>query len=117
MTVKKNGKDRFNKPNKSKRLVKLKGREKFPHFRLYKKSNHPALIIGERIPTDEYNYRKVTSAERDGKKLNEKVEPNPDKTKSTPMYIVKRIKHDAKKHFSSDIFPWAYLPKNDKKKK
>jgi hypothetical protein len=99
-------------PNgKPKRLVKQGRAEKFPHFRLYKKSNHPALITGERIPTDEYNYRKVTSSEREGRRPNEKVEPNPDKTKSTPMFIVKRTKHDRKKNFSADVFPWDYPPK------
>ena len=32
--------------------------EKFPHFRYYVKSKHPALIIGEQ-PVEEYRYRKV----------------------------------------------------------
>ncbi|MDE7165064.1 MAG: hypothetical protein K2O04_06580, partial [Clostridiales bacterium] len=78
--------------------------ETFPHFRHYLKSNHPALILGELEP-DEYKYRKVTHSEREGRHLNEKVEPNPDPTDDRPMYIVKRQRHDKKKHFGKRL-PW-----------
>jgi hypothetical protein len=73
--------------NRPKRLVKSGRAEKFPHFRLYLKSRHPALITGER-PIEEYDYRKVTSSERDGNHPNEKIEPNPDKTKPTPIRLI-----------------------------
>ena len=78
--------------------------ETYPHFRHYLKSNHPALIVGELEP-DEYKYRKVTHSERDGRHLNEKVEPNPDPTDNRPMYIAKRQRHDKKKHFGKRL-PW-----------
>jgi hypothetical protein len=91
-----------NKPDKG---------EKFPHFRWYRKSAHPALVVGERIVTDEYDFKKVTSSEYEGRHLNDKIIPNPDKSKETPMYIVKRVRHDKKKNFSKDKLPWKYPKK------
>lgn len=82
-------------------------KEKFPHFRYYKKSKHPALIVGEQ-PIDEYKYRKVMHSEKDGKRNNEKVYPNPDKRDKNPMYIGKRIRHDKKKNFELRPLPWKY---------
>ena len=78
--------------------------ETYPHFRHYLKSNHPALIVGELEP-DEYKYHKVTHSEREGRHLNQKVYPNPDPKDSNPMYIVKRQRHDKKKHFGKRL-PW-----------
>jgi hypothetical protein len=92
--------------------------EKFPHFRRYKKSDHPALIVGEQLSErkkEEYNYRKVMHGERDGERLNEKVYPNPNFKDKEPMYIGKRVRHDEKKHFGERL-PWKY-PKKDNKKK
>lgn len=83
--------------------------ESFPHFRKHKKTNHPALVVGEAEP-DEYKYRKVMHSERDGRHLNEKVEPNPDPTDNRPMYIAKRVRHDKKKYFGKK-YPWKYSPK------
>jgi len=85
-------------------------KETYPHFRKYNKSNHPALIVGE-ATSEEYKYRKVTSSARDGRHLNEKVEPNPDRTRNTPMYIGTRVRHDNKKHFSKWKYPWIYKKK------
>jgi hypothetical protein len=85
-------------------------KESYPHFRYYKKSRHPALIVGE-CPVDEYKFRKVTSSERDGERLNEKVDPNPDKTMKTPMYIGKRTRHDKKKYFDKNKLSWKYPKK------
>ena len=48
-----------------------KDKEKYPHFRYYKKSKHPALITGEHSK-EEYKYRKVMHSEKDGKRNNEK---------------------------------------------
>lgn len=84
----------------------------YPHFRYYKKSQHPALIVGEQ-PIEEYRYRKVTHSERDGRHLNEKVEPNPNKSDLKPMYIVKRVRHDRKDFFEDKPLPWKY-PKKPK---
>lgn len=86
----------------------------YPHFRYYKKSGHPALIIGEQ-PIEEYKYRKVMHSEKDGKRTNEKVYPNPRPGDSEPMYIGKRVRHDFKKNFEPKPLPWKY-PKNNKKK-
>lgn len=89
----------------------------FPHFRRYKKSNHPALIVGEQINDqnkEEYKFRKVMHGERDGRHLNEKVEPNPYPTDPKPMHIAKRVRHDEKKHFDKKPLPWKY--RGNKKK-
>lgn len=91
-------------PKKSKQGSEKK--EKFPHFRTYKKSRHPALITAEHSKL-EYKYRKVMHSERDGRHLNEKVFPNPDPKDARPMYIGKRIRHDKKVHFDKKL-PWKY---------
>ena len=85
-------------------------KETYPHFRKYKPSNHPALITGE-YSEEEYRYRKVTHSEKDGRHLNEKVEPNPNPKDKKPMYIAKRERHDEKKKFSKWKFPWKYKKK------
>lgn len=98
------------KSNKSKGHVSVS----YPHFRYYKKSKHPALIVGEqkgKKDTEEYRYRKVTHSEYDGRHLNEKVYPNPNKKDKRPMYIVKRVRADEKNNFSVWIYPWKYKKK------
>lgn len=85
-------------------------KEQYPHFRRYKVSNHPALILGEQKDEkerEEYVFRKVTSSPKEGRHNNEKVEPNPDTSKSTPMYIVRRKRHDLKTRFGKK-YPWKY---------
>ena len=84
-----------------------KKKETYPHFRRYLKSQHPAMIVGERSKT-EYNYRKVMHSEKDGKRKNERVYPNPNKRDSDPMYIGKRVRYDNKKYFSKWKYPWKY---------
>lgn len=84
--------------------------ERFPHFRRYKKSGHPALITSE-FSDSEYNFRKVMHGERDGRHLNEKIVPNPNPKDIRPMYITKRIRHDDKKYFGSKIKDWKYPKK------
>ncbi len=79
----------------------------YPHFRYYKKSGHPALIEGE-YSEDEYSYRKVMHGERDGKKKNEKVSPNPNRKDPNPMYIGKRKRHDKMASFEDLPLPWKY---------
>lgn len=86
----------------------------YPHFRHYKKSGHPALIVGEQIKgfeKEEYKFRKVMHSEKDGGRRNEKVYPNPDPQDKKPMWIGKRIRHDEKKYFSEKPLPWKYKNK------
>ena len=85
----------------------------YPHFRYYKKSGHPALIVGEQ-PVDEYRFRKVMHDEYDGDRRNEKVIPNPDKSDSQPMYIGKRVRHDKKTRFANKPYSWKYPSKKKK---
>jgi len=82
----------------------------YPHFRYYRKSKHPALITEERSQ-DEYNYRKVMHSEKDGKRRNEKIYPNPNPRDKKPMYIGKRVRHDKKEYFESKPLPWKYSKK------
>lgn len=89
----------------------------YPHFRRYKKSNHPTLVVGEQLNEqnkEEYKFRKVMHGARDGRHLNEKVEPNPDPTDPKPMYIAKSVRHDEKKRFDKKPLPWKY--RGNKKK-
>ena len=85
-------------------------KESFPHFRYYKKSKHPALIVGEQ-PVDEYRFRKVMHSEKDGKRNNEKVYPNPNPRDPDPMYIGRRVRHDKKTEFETRPLPWKYPKK------
>lgn len=54
--------------------------------------------------------------ERDGDRLNEKIEPNPNPKDKRPMYIGKRVRHDKKFNFEEIILPWKYPKKGHKKK-
>ena len=84
-------------------------KNKFPHFRKYFKSRHPALILNEQ--GQNYRFRRVTSSKFSGHHLNEEVIPNPDKNRDEPMYIVKQIEEDNKKRFSLWTYPWEYPKK------
>ena len=101
------------KQNKKPDLIKGQAKEKYPHFRYYRKSGHPALITGEHT-FEEYKYRKVMHSEKDGKRTNEKVYPNPDPLDKLPMYIGKRVRHDKKKNFEDNPLPWKYPYKKKK---
>lgn len=102
------------KPSERKtRAAKKNGKHvpaSYPHFRYYKKSKHPALIVGEQ-PVEEYKYRKVMHSEKDGSRTNEKVYPNPNKKDKKPMYIGKRVRHDKKSNFEPQPLPWKYPKK------
>ena len=111
--------------NYARKAAQNKGRVEapFPHFRYYKKSRHPALIVGEQNgektddsgkvrKTDEYRYRKVMHGVKDGDRTNEMVYPNPDPRDPDPMYIGKRVRHDEKDNFENVPLPWKYKPKN-----
>ena len=109
--------------NYAKNAAKKKGRIEapYPHFRYYKKSKHPALIVGEQKGSkqtaqgikeiDEYKYRKVMHGEKDGRHLNEKVYPNPDLRDPDPMYITRRERYDDKENFEERPLPWKYPKK------
>ena len=97
------------KPSRQSEKVKVT----YPHFRYYRKSKHPALITAEHSE-EEYNYRKVMHSEKDGKRKNEKLFPNPNPKDKQPMYIGKRVRHDKKKHFENKPLPWKYPNKNKK---
>ena len=89
-------------------------KEQFPHFRHYKKSGHPALIVGEQVNEkreQEYRYRKVTHSEKDGRHLNDRIYPNPNPKDKKAMYIGKRVRHDKKDNFSKWKYPWEYPKK------
>ena len=73
----------------------------FRHFRIYFKSNHPAYIIDEE--GNKYVFHRVTSSEKSGHKKNWRIDPNPDKSRKTPMYIVKQEEKDDKKYFSEKL--------------
>ena len=88
-------------------------KEQFPHFRKYFKSNHPALILNEK--GEDYEFRRVTSSEFSGHHRNEMIDPNPDRTRKTPMFIVKAKQQDNKKRFSTWTYPWKYPSKRKKK--
>ena len=105
----------FSKKKKSSSKVKKTKKVKvaYPHFRYYLKSKHPALITSERSQ-EEYNYRKVMHSEKDGKRTNEKVYPNPNPKDSEPMYIGKRVRYDKKKYFEKKPLPWKYPNKKKK---
>ncbi len=87
----------------------------YPHFRYYKKSGHPALIVGEFIndkALEEYKYRKVMHGETEGGRKNEKVYPNPNPMDPKPMYIAKRQRHDVITKFANKPYNWKYCKKN-----
>ena len=88
----------------------VKEKEKYPHFRKYLKSGHPALITGEHSE-NEYKYRKVMHSAKDGHRTNEMVFPNPNFRDKEPMYIGKRVRHDKKKYFAKKPLPWHYPKK------
>ena len=71
------------------------------HFRFYFKSNHPAYIIGEK--GEYFIFHRVTSSPKSGHHTNLKIFPNPDKTKKTPMFIVKTPQMDKKKRFGKKL--------------
>ena len=98
---------------KKKSFGKKPKKETYPHFRYYKLSKHPTLVVGEQNGSkgDEYRYRKVMHGDRDGRHLNEMVYPNPNSKDKDPMYIGKRVRHDLKTKFEKNPLPWKYPKK------
>ncbi len=96
--------------------------EEFPHFRDYKPSNHPALVIGE-ADKDVYDYRQVSHGDKKDKtKVNGRksleVYPNPKPNDFEPMRISMRVRCDYKNKFG-DKKNWSVknVPKELHKKK
>ena len=104
------GNDMANKKKQPAVNKRQSAKETFPHFRYYFKSRHPALILKEE-DSEKYRFRRITTSELSGHHKNEKVDPNPDRTRSTPMYIVKAEQTDKKKRFSPWKYPWVYSKK------
>ena len=71
------------------------------HFRIYFKSGHPAYIIDEEGKY--YYFHRVTSAPKSGHHSNWKIDPNPDPTRETAMYIVHNEQKDLKTNFSDEL--------------
>lgn len=71
------------------------------HFRVYFKSKHPAYIVGEE--GEYYIFHRVTSSSKSGHHSNLKIDPNPDPSRTTPMYIVKTRQKDKKKRFGKKL--------------
>lgn len=105
MRKKKVSKNSFYKPSKYIIYDKPNEKQKFPHFRKYKKSQHPAMITGEYSNT-EWNYRKVMHGQKDGKRTNEMYYPNPNPLDKEPMFVGKRVRHDNKNNFSTWRYNW-----------
>lgn len=76
------------------------------HFRIYLVNNHPAYIVDEE--GNKYIFHRVTSSETSGGKMNWRVYPNPDKTRKSAMYIVKKQQKDKKKKFSKETKDWNF---------
>ena len=71
------------------------------HFRIYLISGHPAYIVDEE--DNYYYFHRVTSSPKSGHHKNWKIEPNPDETRDTPMYIVKMEQKDKKTRFGKRL--------------
>ena len=63
-------------------------------------------MITSEYSNDEYNFRKVTHSEKDGRHLNIKIEPNPNPQDKKAMYVTKRVRHDKKQYFSKWKYSW-----------
>lgn len=68
------------------------------HFRIYFKNNHPAYIVDEEDGM--YVYHKITHSKTSGGRKNWKIDNNPIKWHSEPMYVVKQEKRDLIGRFS-----------------
>lgn len=105
MSKKNSNKKNYQNSNKFIEFDKPNEKQKFPHFRKYLKSNHPAMIIGE-FSEKEWNYKKVMHGERDGRHLNDTIEPNPNPLDPEPMHVTRRVRHDKKVNFSNWRYKW-----------
>ena len=88
------------------------------HFRHYFKSGHPAYIVGE--DKNSYDFHRVTSSSRNGHHSNWKVDPNPDRSRGKPMYIIHQEETDGKVYFGRKPLPYnadlKFIKKKNKKR-
>ncbi len=85
----------------------------FPHFRIYKKNKHPALILGyAKIEKrrDGFIFRKASHSPNITKRGVDIIDPNPNPKDQKPMYIEKKKRVDYKKKFG-DKLPWQISQK------
>ena len=78
------------------RFRKYNGHDKY-HFRFYRKNGHHPFIVDEE--GNYYYFHRVTSSPKSGHHKNIEIDPNPDPTRDTPMYIVKMEQKDKKGRF------------------
>lgn len=71
------------------------------HFRIYLKSGHPAYIVDEE--GNKFLFHRVTKSPKSGHHTNWEINPNPDKTKKKPMYIVHNQEEDYKYLFTAEL--------------
>jgi hypothetical protein len=86
----------------------------YPHFRNYKVSKHPALILDEfrdKEDKERYHYRDVTHEAKHENSKNEIVKPNPNPKDKNPMYIQKRVRNDVIYNFDNYPLKWKYPKK------
>lgn len=101
-------------------LKKSKTKKPFRrHFRQYRRSGHPAFIVGE--SAKDFNFHRVTSSTRSGHHSNWKIDPNPQIGRNTPMYIVKAEQTDSKSWFSNELpnfrkFDSSFIKRKSNKK-
>lgn len=86
----------FDKPNE---------KQKYPHFRKYLKSRHPAMIVGEHSDA-EWDYKKVMHSDKENGRTNDTIYPNPNPLDPMPMRVDRRLRHDNKKNFSKWRYNW-----------
>lgn len=82
----------------------------FPHFRIYKRSKHPALILGNariKKSKDSYLYQKTSHSEGVTNKGYKKIFPNPNPRDKEPMYVENKKRVDFKEKFGPKL-PWKY---------
>ncbi len=80
----------------------------FPHFRMYRKSKHPAMIVGDATinkDKDGYLYKKTSHSTGLTKRGFDVLSPNPDPKDDRPMFVEKRKRKDYKFKFGPKL-PW-----------
>ena len=82
--------------------------EEFPHFRIYKKSKHPVLIVDHatiKKEKDGFLYKKASHSSGLTKRGFSVITPNPDPKDKKPMFIENRRRKDFKHKFGPRL-PW-----------
>lgn len=86
----------------------------YPHFRFYRKSGHPALILKEVNEGKDYLFRRTSHEDSVARKSGyEVLEKNPNPNDPKPMFIERRKRRDRKIAFYRIPLNWKY--KKEKK--